>query len=323
MAAMPMWYVAILYAHHFLTLALPRRYAIPGKTKIRYRRSISADARLNDRRDILQKSDVSLGTVVGYSYEYVGPWNNNRRPMGCYAWHAKFPWGYIVLSGDGKQLLCVSEENARFVSGYRYTIPWFGIKRGSDSFRVKDLPRELRFFPGDAVQREGDETVRRIGRIFFTPVGDPEYELLMTAEEIEAENLRRRQEAEKKGRAWAHCDGGTYAWTLDRSLTLKDRGNLFYLHHGMSEKMSFATVEDEVRFFSQEAGEWMHDSFPQLEHHLHLSVSEALTAIDAGEIDMAVGYSLESLSPIKILPHFGACRERARAAGRSYLESLS
>ncbi len=236
MTAMPIWAWPILVAIDLWQKWVPRRYAIPGKTRVRY--NFSGDANRSVGEQYTTHKRPEEGLVVGYQYEYVGPWNNNRRSIGTYADHKKFPQGLIVKPDSGGALRCVPLENAKLISGYGHTIPGFGYKRHRDSFRLGPLPKPLQFYPRDTVFLVSDitKTPRKIGRIFFTPLGEPEYEVLMTDDEIRRENDRRKEEArlENENRApdddWERghviCEGGTYSWARDGDLVLVSRAKV-------------------------------------------------------------------------------------------------
>jgi hypothetical protein len=316
MTAMPLWMWPILVVTDLFGTWAPRRYAIPGKTRVRFSFSCSAEKRANEGYTTV---DTDEGVVVGYQYDYVGPSNNTLHcPLGTYTRHEKFPDGLIVQSDSGGEPRCVPLENAELISGYGRTVPGFGYAKYREPFRIGPLPVPLHFYPEDIVYLAEDKRKiqREVGRVFFSPAGTPEYEVLMTNDEIRLENQRLEEEARihnenrEPGDDWERgyvvCEGGTHVWARESELYLVSRGNHFHLHEGTPEALTFPSLEDEVRFFAHEAGEWEEG---------YRTREQALALMQKGEYDLAVDMFENEFCMIRILPHFARARDRARRAG--------
>lgn len=225
MSAMPLWALPISYALHIFQMWTPKKLAVIGKTRVRYNFKMLADQLLSEQNKGFDPFASGTGIVVAYEYEYVGPSNRLNLPVGKYTGNTKFPKGYIVQPDGGGPLVCVPLENAKLLSGYRHAIPGWYDKGRPDIQRIGDLPQALLAYPHDVVRLKNDplDVERRVNRIFFTPRGEPVYEVLMTSEEVRLENERRKEEArihnENRApgddweRGWVHCEEGeTHSW---------------------------------------------------------------------------------------------------------------
>ena len=183
------------------------RYALPGKTRIGYDWSLLADTFPLNGAEAL----AGTGIVVSFQYTYVGgtnpvPYGLEGMPSGAYLHNSRFPKGYIVKPDDNNEdLRYVPQENAQFISGYRRSIPALHDIpiRGQ---RVSDLPHPPIVQPGDKVRLASDpsDVKRRVGRIFFTFIGTPVYEVFKTKEEARAEKDHQLSE----GRAYVVIHDG-------------------------------------------------------------------------------------------------------------------
>lgn len=174
--------IPVVYGALLWQTCTPKRCAVVGKTHVTYVRSWSAD----DRAAVCSHAPGE-GVIVDYCYEYTsGPdrYNNfgSVRTEGTYLRNSRFPHGYIVQPHDGTALRFV--EQVTFVSGYTWRVPALH-SLGPLSQRVGDLPTALLVYPDGLVRLQTDQEgiQRKVRRIFFTNIGTPEYEVLMTDSE--------------------------------------------------------------------------------------------------------------------------------------------
>jgi len=180
----------------------PRRCAVIGITKVAF--TFKLDANLLPRESGKMSSfKPGTGTVVGYVCEYET--DGKDRPLGVYLDNSKFPsTGFLVITDDTGELVYVPLNVAVLTAKYSYSIKALHRRPGRLA-RVGDHSPPLVGLVGDVVRLVSDspDVERVIDQISFTPAGTARYTLTMTKDEVGAENQRRKEEGQKRGRAWS------------------------------------------------------------------------------------------------------------------------
>lgn len=198
MTDIPLWAVPIYYTVELWSKCTPHRCAILGKTRVQYSWSKLADT-IGDTNDTTPI--FGTGVVVDYEFEYTQGPNRylhiDSREAGKYLHNGKFPRGFIVQPDDGSPRRVIPEGSIQFLSGTSWAIPVFH-SRNISAQRIGDLPAPLVAESDGAVRlrTDADGVVRKVRRIFFTSIGTPEYEILMTTDEAAVERAKTEREGD-------------------------------------------------------------------------------------------------------------------------------
>lgn len=317
----PMWWNSFVHCFWRVYERLPQRYAIPGKSRVRYDFCYLADE-LYHLQDGFEKRSNGTGLVAAYQWAYQGPDDHRYPRAGMYARNMMFPGGFIVKPDDGGALLCVPIDSAQLISGYGYAVPR-SYALSKENQRIGDLPQSLVAYPQDMVRLPDDpaDIERLVGRVSFTARGEPRYEVFNTPEEYKA-----LQEVERKKYRGVLTSimteegihPGTHAWVHSSDITVVRRGNVYHLMNGKPEDLRFDSLEKEVRFWSHWAGEWLADKPSHSKSRY--DKYEAMRRIEDGEFDLAIEMGNGEHTPIRIFDRYEKFRERARKVGLEYLK---